>query len=341
MKFKIHLFLLIAVFLLTLLGCLSSGGKEMYSSNAAIRVPAEWEPHAATWMQWPSAYESEMRPEFAQIINIIQNYEPVHLLTSSEGEKRKAQKFLSKKGVPNTQITWHIVPVDNAWLRDNGPIYVTDGTNLIIQNWKFDAWGGNFGDYVEYRNDDLVPVYIGKYLGLTVEDYQDYVLEKGNLEFNGAGTLVLNWDCQNDRNPGMTQREHEDILKQAFGVHTIIWAYGHHPDDGTTGHIDGIARFVNRDTLMVADYERSKTERDLARAAEESGLEVVRYPGNPNWLVGNGFVLGMGEGDERIDAELKSELEFLFPDRQVHLIDADAIADSGGGIHCVTNDQPA
>lgn len=341
MKLKKYRLLLIGVFLFTLLGCLSSGGKEMHEFNPTIRVPAEWETHAGTWMQWPSAYESEMRPEFAQIIDIIQDYEPVHLLTSSEAEKRRAKQFLLKKGVPNTQITWHIVPVDNAWLRDNGPIYVTDGIDLWIQNWRFDAWGGNFGPDIEYKNDNQVPIYIGEYLGLPVEDYQDYVLEKGNLEFNGAGTLVLNWDCQDDRNPGMTQREHETILKQAFGVHTIIWAYGHHRDDGTTGHIDGIARFVDRNTLMVADYERSKTERILVRDAKEAGLEVVRYPGNPNWLVGNGFVLGMGEGDERIDADLKSELEFLFPDRQIHLIHAEAIFDSGGGIHCVTNDQPA
>ncbi|MCP4108973.1 MAG: agmatine deiminase family protein [Desulfobacteraceae bacterium] len=84
---------------------------------------------------------------------------------------------------------------------------------------------------------------MGEYLSMTVEDHQDYVLERGNLEFNGVDTLVLNWDCQDNRNPGMTKAEHEAILRKAFGVTKIIWAYGHDPEDGTTGHIDGTARF--------------------------------------------------------------------------------------------------
>ncbi|KAA3663134.1 MAG: agmatine deiminase family protein [Chloroflexi bacterium] len=308
--------------------------------NSGIRVPAEWEPHAATWMQWPKHYEANMRPAFANIIQVIQAYEPVHLLTNSEAEKAEAVQFLSQQGVSNTNITWHIVPVDNSWPRDNGPIYVTDGTETWIQNWKFDAWGSNFGKDVEFKNDNLVPIFIGNYLGLRVEDRQDYILEKGNLEVNGEGIAVLNWDCQDDRNPGMTQDEHEAILKEAFGLTKVIWAYGHDPADGTTGHIDGTARFIDTYTLTITDFGL-KTEQDLAKAAEAAGLEVVWYPGSPNWLVGNGFVAAMGAGDAAFDAELKSLLESFFPDRDVYLLDAKTIETAGGGIHCVTNDMPA
>ncbi len=314
--------------------------KQDSATVAKIRVPAEWELHTATWIQWPNRYEADMRLAFADVIAVIQKYEQVHLLTSSKREKAEASQFLTKNGVSDKNITWHIVPVDNAWMRDNGPIYVTNGNDIWIQNWKFDAWGGNFQGYVPYKNDNRVPVYVGEYLGVTIEDHQDYVLEKGNLEANGTGILVLGWDCQDDRNPGMTQDEHEAILKEAFGATQILWAYGHWKGEGTTGHIDATARFVDTNTLVVADYEAPIDFDGLAIAADEIGLNVVRYSGDLNWLVGNGFILAMSEGPE-YDKESKYQLEEFFPGREVHLIDGDTIADAGGGIHCITNDQPA
>ncbi|MCG8614706.1 MAG: agmatine deiminase family protein [Desulfobacterales bacterium] len=302
------------------------------------RVPAEWEAHAATWMQWPGVWDAGMRGAFADIIAVIQDYEPVHLIVRDAAEQREADAFLSGEEVPLENVTFHRVPKENAWLRDNGPIYVVEDGRLIVQNWGFDAWGGNFGEDVGFRKDDRVPEYIGGYLGMPVVDRTDYILEKGNLEFNGAGILVVNWDCQDDRNPGMIKATHEEILRDAFGVDRIIWAYGHHPDDGTTGHIDGIARFIDTDVIVIADTGED-TELDLAAACRAEGLTVQFYPGDPNWLVGNGFVAAMGEGGPE-DAELKSYLESFFPDRDVYMIDARTIADAGGGIHCVTNDQP-
>jgi agmatine deiminase len=175
---------------------------------------------------------------------------------------------------------------------------------------------------------------------MTVEDHQDYVLEKGNLESNGAGILVLGWDCQDDRNPGMTQIEHETILKEAFGATQILWAYGHWPGEGTTDHIDATARFIDANTLVVANHQSPIDFDGLAAAAEEIGFNVVRYQGDLNWLVGNGFILAMSE-DSAYNEESRQQLELLFPGRDVYLIDGRTIAEAGGGIHCVTNDQPA
>lgn len=305
----------------------------------SLRVPAEWEPHAATWMQWPGPYESALRPEFASIIEVIRRYEPVHLIASSQAQRDQAMSFLAQRQIPSDGITWHVMPTDNSWLRDNGPVYVTDGRETWIQNWKFDAWGGNFGVEVTSAADDRVPGRIGSYLGLEVEDRSDYVLEKGNLEFNGDGTLLINWDCQDDRNPGLSRAQHEAILTEAFGLKKIIWAFGHYPEDGTTGHIDGIARFVDRQTVAIADYG-SAIENDLAAACRAAGLRVVWYPGDPNWLVGNGFVAAVSSGSPSRDAELEALLASFFPGRDIHMIDTVEIADGGGGIHCVTNDQP-
>jgi len=325
-----------------LLSCLflSTYSMANENQNSSIRVPAEWEIHEATWMQWPNDYDKAMRKAFSDTIEVIKDYEIVHILTSTKYEKNEAEKYLASQGVSSSNISWHIVPIDNSWLRDNGPIYVTNGEKTWIQNWGFDAWGGNFGDEVKYENDNQIPSYIGKYLNMKVYDYQDYILEKGNLEFNGKETLVLNWDCQDDRNPGIAKEEHERVLKKAFGVTKIIWAYGYHPEDGTTGHIDGSARFVDAHTLVIADVN-SKTEKDLAIEAKGAGLDVKWYPGDPNWLVGNGFVVAMSSGDSEGDKELRRLLKSFFPNRDVHMVEASSIANAGGGIHCVTNDQPA
>ena len=304
-----------------------------------IRVPAEWEEHEATWMQWPNSYERALRVPFAQIIKVVQKYEELHLIVNSSKEKRYAIDFLEDHGVNTENIIWHIQPTNNSWLRDNGPVYVRKNDETVVYNFGFDAWGGNFGKDVEYKEDNSIPNYIADYLNMKRFEYTDYILERGNLEFNGKDTLVLNWDCQNDRNPNMSKDEHESILKEVFGVSKIIWAYGHDPDDGTTGHIDGTARFINEDTLVIADYE-SSTEIDLEKAAKKAGLDVEWYPGDPNWLVGNGYVLAMADGDTSHDAKLKKLLQSYFPQRDVYLIDGSAIAKAGGGIHCLTNDQP-
>jgi agmatine deiminase len=319
---------------------LALGGSQVHGQPGGLRVPAEWEPHSGTWMQWPDFYERGLRAPFAEIIRAVQAHEPVRLLTRDEKEREAARAFLTKRKIPLKNIELHVVPFDNAWLRDNGPIYVTDGRRTWIQNWKFDAWGGNFGRSVGWRQDNEVPKFIGKVLGLRVEDKTDYVLERGNVEFNGAGVLVINWDCQQDRNPGLTKAEHETILRRAFGVTKIIWAYGYDPRDKTTGHIDGIARFIDRDTLVVTEFG-TRTEVDLIVAARAAGLNVKRYPGDPNWLVGNGFVVGMGENDRKYDARMKAVLQGFFPGRKVYMVDARKIMRSGGGVHCVTNDAPA
>ena len=311
-----------------------------------IRVPGEWEPHAATWMQWPGPWESNMRAAFADIIDVVQDHEPMHVLTPSQTDETQAQQFLAQRGVPDTNITWHRFLVDNAWMRDNGPVYVTDGTETWIADFRFDAWGGNFGGHIPWQHDDVVPGQVADYLGIRNEDHSGYVLERGNLEFNGAGILVLNWDCQDDRNPGMTEGEHEVILANAFGLTQVIWAYGHDPADLTTGHIDGYARFIDEDTIAVGDSDWGQaTEDPLADACEAAGLEVVRIaqPGSAdymNWLVGNGYVAAMAFGDPDADAAAQAHLEALYPGRVVHMLDASTLWASGGGIHCVTNDQP-
>jgi agmatine deiminase len=313
----------------------------------ARRVPAEWEPHGATWIQWPNHWEASMRPAFADIVDVVQDYEALHLISGSEAEISEAQAYLSGAGVPQTNITWHAIPMDNAWMRDNGPIYIEEQGVTKLLDFRFDAWGGNFGGHVTYQRDDAVPQAVAELLGIEREDHQDYVLERGNLELNGAGIALLNYDCQQDRNPSLSQDEHEELLMEALGLHTVIWAYGHHPSDLTTGHIDGSARFVDEDTILINESSwGAETEDALVQACKAAGLEVIRMPGPRdtdymNYLEGNGFVAGMRFGDAQADADALALYEQLFPERDIHMIDANTLWAAGGGIHCVTNDQPA
>ncbi len=305
--------------------------------NENVRVPAEWETHAATWMQWANEYDAIMRPAFADIIKAVKQYEPMHLITSTEAEKAEAIEYLANRDISQDNIIWHIFPMDNSWMRDSGPIYVTDGSKAWIQNWKFNGWGSGFGGDVEWQKDNQIPVNVASYLGLDTQDIQEYVLEKGNIEVNGKGLLLINWDCQNERNPQLSKQQHETILMNALGVTKIIWSYGHYKDDGTYGHIDGIVRFIDENTVAVADYG-TDIENNMAQSCKDAGLEVIMYPGDPNWLVGNGFVVAMGE--DGYNEELKSQIESFFPGRDVYMVDGSKVAKMGGGIHCVTNDQP-
>ncbi len=304
------------------------------------RVPAEFEPHGATWLQWPNKYEKKLRPAFARIIRVVLRYEKVHLVVGSQQEQAEARRFLAQQKVNSKKIIWHIYKTDNSWLRDNGPVYVEHGGKLQLLDFKFDAWGGNFGADVTFTFDDVMPQNMARLLSLKVVDYGQYVLERGNLEFNGEGILLINWHCQKARNPGLSKAQHEKILTKAFGLKKIIWAYGYDQADLTTGHIDGMARFISRDTVAIIDTGEKNIKR-LARDVRAAGLKVKWYEGDVNWLVGNGFVLAMQARNQKQNKRLRRQLAGYFPRRKVYLIDAFAIAEAGGGIHCVTNDQPA
>lgn len=330
------------------------------AQTSSRRIPGEWEPHKATWMQWPTEWEKDLKSNFAGIIDVVQEYEPLNIVVLDQAMKTSAIEYLDGKGVPDKNITWRIAPYDSAWLRDNGPVYVEEDGGIVLLDFGFDAWGGHFGSDVTWEDDNAIPAWIAEQEGLASVDYNDYIMERGNLEANGAGTIVMGWDCQSDRNPGLSREEQEALLKERLGVTQVLWVDGHDPEDGTTGHIDGIVRFVSPTKVAVArslieDDPYSSILEAAATTMADAGFEVVRvnvrgnfsYGGYDlpayymNWLVGNGFVAITSFGNEEWDAEAKTAIEALYPGRDVHLVPSSDLWLSGGGIHCVTNDQPA
>jgi agmatine deiminase len=337
--------------------------------GTGIRVPAEWEPQAAQWLQWPGRYEKTYEPAFAEITNVIVQYQPLHILCNSNKVRNEARAAITNAGgdPDHPNIVWHSIKNDNAWMRDNGPVYVVQDGEMRIQDWEFDAWGGAFGWDVPFANDNKVPIKVGDYLQMPV-DHVDIVHERGNLEFNGVDTVILNWNVIGNPNRGngyANKAEAEVDLMNYFGVTKIIWADGPIFDDLTGGHIDGIARFIDADTVVVGDCSvnghcqpgdsTDQTYDGTAANAAALGFEVIRMPFEAaityggytfdadymNWGVGNGWVILVGFDNPATDNAAKAQLEAWFPNRDVYVIEMLDSWVAGGGVHCHTNDQPA
>jgi agmatine deiminase len=319
-------------------------------------------------MQWPSYWEKDYEITFAKITEIVSRYEKIHILYDSKQIYAEAQKAIRdiKADPENKNIYWHEIPNDNAWMRDNGPVYVFNDNELRIQNWNFNAWGGAFGTDIPFNLDNLVPNNVGAILDMPV-DHIDIVHERGNLEFNGLDTVILNWSTISDpsRNLNFNKQQVERDLKKHFGVTNVIFIEGIPDGDLTKGHIDGIARFIDKRTVVVVqcttqslcrpDSNDAEIYDKAARIIENVGFNVIRMPiegfvkynnqafdtNYMNWLVGNGFVIVPGFGNPETDIPAKARIESYFPNRKVFMIEMLSSWAAGGGVHCHTNDQPA
>lgn len=196
------------------------------AGSSTKRVPAEREPQEAIWLQCPGKWEKAHESAFAKISVVIAEYQKLHIHYSSNKIKEDARRAISRiDGDPDHEnIVWHTIAYDSAWMRDNGPVYVIDNGEVRVQNWKFDAWGGAFGDSVTYRLDNEVPPKIGAHLGFPVGDV-NIVHERGNLEFKGFDSVILNWSVLGDvrRNLDYTKEKPTADIKRHFGVSKVIF----------------------------------------------------------------------------------------------------------------------
>ena len=300
---------------------------------------------------------------------VIAQYQKLHILHDSSTIRDQARAAIAKTGgnPDHENIVWHAIKNDSVWMRDNGPVFIVENGEMRIQDWEFDAWGGAFGANIPYARDDRVPAAVGEYLNLPV-DHIDIVHERGNLEFNGVDTVMLNWSTIGDkrRNPGYTKAAAEADLKRHFGVSRVVFIEGIPEGDLTRGHIDGIARFINPTTVVVVQCTGASNCKPgnagnaaifdaAAETIAAAGFTVIREPiegvsrfqsytfdtNYMNWIVGNGFVIVVGFANPTTDAAAKSRIESYFPGRDVHVIEMLESWAGGGGAHCHTNDQPA
>ena len=327
-------------------------------------MPAEWEPHQACLMAWPTRRElwgevfEEAKAEYAAVGNAISAFEPV-IMVAAPGAGEAAAAALSA-GVRVIEL-----PIDDSWLRDSGPIFVA-GPNgsLTAVDFRFNSWGERF---LPYDHDATVTERIATELGFDRRP-SAMVLEGGSITVDGEGTLITTEQCllNPNRNPGMDRAEIEAELRLQLGVERIVWLpYGHADDAHTDGHVDGVCCFVAPGTVVIQtcadpghpDHARMRANRDVLEATRDArgrSLELIEMPFYPyfdvegqrtmvsyvNSYVANGGVVVPLAGS-RHDAEALAVLRDAFPDREVVGVTARVIAHGGGGIHCITQQIPS
>ena len=330
------------------------------------RLPAEWEPHAATWLAWPHRRATwlgdftAIPAAYARVAVQIAAHEPVRIVGSGPALD-EARKFLGQ--VAN--VSFVDIPTNDSWIRDTGPVFLRPrgaGTPAAVA-WEWNAWGGK---YPPWDADARVARTIATRLGLRTFT-PGIVLEGGAIETDGDGTLLANERCVVDprRNPGLDRDGTERILRDFLAVERVLWVGGDLSGDDTDGHIDQLARFVAPGRVVAArqpdpldpNHAALAANLDLLRGhvdARGRRLEVIpidippRYAfagtqlpaSHLNFYVGNGFV-GVPVFGARTDDAALATLAACFPGRRIEPVDCTAIVRGRGGLHCITRDEPS
>jgi len=332
------------------------------------RMPAEWEPHAATWLSWPrregisfpDAYDRVL-PTFREMAAALLTSEPVCINVSNGAHEAEARQALD--GLAMEGVTFYTIPTNEPWCRDHGPTFLTrdQDPSLAIIDWGHNAWGGK---YPPFDLDDVVPTRIAETLALPVYN-GGMILEGGSIDVNGAGALLTTESCllNENRNPGMTREQIETRMRDFLGVGDIFWLSRGTEGDDTDGHIDNLARFV-RERTVLAVIEEDRNDRNyeplqenLARLREirigGEPLEIVSLPtprkmvredlrlpaSYANFYIANSCVLVPTFNDPN-DAVAIATIQCVFPDRRVTPIDCQELIWGLGAFHCLTQQQP-
>ncbi len=350
------------------------------TSHQDYRMPAEWEPHEGTWLQWPQeklykGYELKLEGMWLSMTDVLHQHENVHIIVGDERQRDHVEHQLKYFDIGLENIYIYIIPIDDVWARDNGPIFVVneDGDRAIT-NWEFNGWGNRF----PYQLDNQVPAIIGEKLSIPVFN-PPMVLEGGAVEVDGKGTFMATRTSIIDphRNPGKSQEQIEETLRDYLGARHFVWLTGagrgecEKWGDETDSHIDIVARFAAESTVLYNwTDDKSDPRYPLFLKVREELREVTTESRKPvtlvslpvpkvyqistmaswrksnltdaaysNYLVANGLVLVPVFGHED-DERAKGIIAEQFPDREVVGIDAVGLIEHGGAIGCVTQPQP-
>lgn len=348
------------------------------ASQVGRRMPAEWEPHDATWIAWPH-HEPDWPGKiacipwvYAEIVRILTAGERVEILCHSEQVMRDAVECLDANGVEAARYRCHIQPTDRGWLRDSAPTAVRAGDRQEWIAWEFNAWS----KYDNYALDRQVPSFVERTSGIPCvpalrPDKKDapLVLEGGAIETDGEGTLLVTEECLLSdvqcRNPGLDRAGYEEAFARYLGVTKTVWLGSGCAGDDTHGHVDDIARFVGPATVVLA-VENDPSDDNFAashenlrrlgsnRDARGRALRVVQLPmpqpvifenqrlpaSYANFYIANHAVLVPTFNDPADRIALNTLVE-LFPDRQVIGIASRDLVWGLGTLHCLSQQQPA
>jgi len=337
-------------------------------------MPAEWEPHAATWFTWPrpegisfpGRYET-VPPVYAELIRHLVQAEEVHINVWDEEKEQVARRTLESLGTPLDRVHFHHFPAFEPWCRDHGPIFIVRGEGerreRAVVDWRYNAWGGK---YPPYDLDDAIPQHVARCRNLPLFS-ADIVMEGGAIDVNGRGTLLTTSACllNPNRNPALSQEQIEGYLRNYLGVRQILWLGEGIMGDDTDGHVDDLARFIDPQTIVTvveddpSDDNYAVLQDNLARlrAFRDLGGEpfrivtipmpgVIEFEGQrlpasyANFYIANGLVL-VPTYRSASDQRALEALQSLFPKRRVIGIDSTELIWGLGSFHCISQQEPA
>ena len=329
-------------------------------------MPAEWAPHERTWMAWPSSgytlgeTESdwhEARSTWAAVANAIIEFEPVTMLCEQDAIEI-AREYL------DSRVEIVAAPLNDAWMRDIGPTFVKNaGGEVAAVNWLFNGWGAQ--SWASWDKDSKVAEVIAKLAGKQLID-SELINEGGGIHVNGSGAVLLTDTVQlgEGRNSTWSRAEVEAEIHEKLGTTEAIWIRRgltrDYDEFGTRGHIDIVACFASPTKILFHNQEDPthpdfSVSHEVKRTLEEhGGFELipvaapttlrddegfVDYSYINHYLVNGGVILcGFNDANDQRAIET---LQSVYPDRKIVLVDARPLFARGGGIHCITQQQPA
>ena len=324
-----------------------------------LHMPAEWSPHRRCWMAWPCREDfwrarlEEARESHLQTARAIANFEPVRMVARPQDAAAARERL---RGIAEV---WEF-PLDDSWMRDSGPTFArtAEGEAMLV-DWRFNAWGEK---HHPYADDDRLPERMAARMDAR-RIRAPLVMEGGSFHSDGEGTLLTTEQCllNPNRNPGMSRAEIEAELRRFLGVQKIIWLAGDPTDKETDGHVDGVACFLGPGRVLAEvsedshspDYAALAENLSRLRAARDARgrkLDVLEMPrpsfakewggAYVNFYMANGGAVMPGYGRPDSDARALEVLRRALPQREVAQVDASILAWGGGGVHCITQQEP-
>jgi len=337
-------------------------------------LPAEWDAQSALMLTWPHP-ETDWRDQlesveavYVEIARAASLHQRVLILCPDSSWLERVTHLLEQAGVPRRRLILALVPSNDTWVRDYGPMTVLDAQGrTCLCDFRFNGWGGKYASALDdgvnarLREQGLFPN--------VAWQRSELVLEGGAIDSDGAGTLLAMHRTLVDpaRNPGWSQASIERELRQRLGARHILWlTHGQLSGDDTDGHIDTLARFIDRRTIAHVtcddpadpDYpaiQRMVEELTALRDPDGAAYHLLPLPcprplvddsgqrlpaGYANFALINGAVL-LPTYQDVADAAAQHVLKTAYPKRQVHPIDCRALIRQGGSLHCACMQLPA
>tara|TARA_A100001011_G_scaffold91660_1_gene96289 strand:+ start:65 stop:1117 length:1053 start_codon:yes stop_codon:yes gene_type:complete len=343
--------------------------------NGIYRMPAEWEHQKSTWIAWPHNKEDwpgkfgEIPLVFIKIITELSKFQMVNVLVKDKSYQKKIGFFLKTLGANIKKIRLVICKTDRAWTRDFLPIFIKDHKKRnILSKWEFNGWA----KYKNFKNDNKAYLKINKFKKIkTIKpNYKKkkIVLEGGSIDVNGKGHLLTTMQCLlskvQQRNKGLNKNDYNQIFKKYFGVNKVIWLNKGIYGDDTHGHIDDLARFINKNKIFIAieknkkdkNFENLKENIEIIKTFKKDNKEKfkiiyipmpkpkfidgIRLPASYlNFYIANKVVLVPSFNDPKDKIVLRL-FKKHFKNRKIIPIDCSILVWGFGTIHCLTQQEP-